>query len=36
MNYEVTFKPRSIKDGKKIPNNELEDIFKKIEIMKTG
>ncbi len=30
MHYEVRFKPRALKDGKKIPNRELTRIFEKI------
>ena len=29
--YEIRFKPRAIKDGKKIPNQELARIFEKIK-----
>ena len=35
MTYEIEFKPKSIKDIKKIPNPELGNIFEKIEMMKT-
>ena len=35
MTYEIEFKPKSIKDGKKIPKPELENIVDKIEMMKT-
>ncbi len=31
MQYEIHFKPRALKDGKKIPTQELVRIFKKIE-----
>ena len=31
MQYEVRFKPRALKDGKKIPNHELNRIFEKIK-----
>ena len=31
MDYEIRFKPRALKDGKKIPNNELARIFEKIK-----
>ena len=31
MQYEIRFKPRSIKDGKKIPEKTLARIFEKIE-----
>ncbi|MCZ7673286.1 MAG: type II toxin-antitoxin system RelE/ParE family toxin [Chloroflexi bacterium] len=30
MDYEIRFKPRALKDGKKIPNQELARIFEKI------
>ena len=33
MQYEIRFKPRSLKDGKKIPKRELERIFEKIEAL---
>ena len=33
MQYEIHFKPRSLKDGKKIPKRELERIFEKIEAL---
>jgi mRNA interferase RelE/StbE len=36
MDYEIRFKPKSLKDGKKIPKNDLENIFDKIEFMKIG
>jgi mRNA interferase RelE/StbE len=36
MDFEIKFKPKSLKDGKKIPKNDLENIFDKIEFMKTG
>ena len=35
MTYEIEFKPKSIKDGRKVPKPELENIFYKIEMMKT-
>ena len=35
MNYEIGFKPKSIKDTKKIPNPDVENIFSKIEMLKT-
>ena len=35
MTYEIEFKPKSIKDGRKIPKPELENIVNKIELMKT-
>ena len=31
MQYEIRFKPRALKDGKKIPNQELARIFEKIK-----
>ena len=31
MKYEIRFKPRALKDGKKIPNQELARIFEKIK-----
>jgi mRNA interferase RelE/StbE len=31
MQYEIRFKPRALKDGKKIPNQEIARIFEKIE-----
>ena len=34
MHYDVRFKPRAIKDGKKIPGIELEKVLLKIEAMK--
>ncbi len=33
MQYEIRFKPRSLKDGKKIPKKMLASIFKKIEAL---
>lgn len=36
MDYEIRFKPKSLKDGKKISKNDLENIFEKIEYMKIG
>ena len=33
MTYEIEFKPKSIKDIRKIPKPEQENILKKIEIM---
>ena len=30
MDYEIRFKPKSLKDGKKIPKNDLGNIFEKI------
>jgi mRNA interferase RelE/StbE len=33
MRYEIRFKPRALKDGKKIPLNELVRIFEKIEAL---
>jgi mRNA interferase RelE/StbE len=36
MDYEIRFKPKSLKDGKKIPKNDLEKVFDKIEFMKIG
>jgi mRNA interferase RelE/StbE len=33
MRYEIRFKPRALKDGKKIPSNELVRIFEKIEAL---
>jgi mRNA interferase RelE/StbE len=36
MDYEIRFKPKSLKDGKKIPKNDLGNIFDKIEYMKIG
>jgi mRNA interferase RelE/StbE len=35
MTYEIEFKPKSIKDGRKVPKPELENIVDKIEMMKT-
>ena len=35
MTYEIEFKPKSIKDIRKVPKTELENIFEKIEMMKT-
>ena len=35
MNYEIGFKPKSIKDTKKIPKPDVENIFSKIEMLKT-
>ncbi|RLA07817.1 MAG: type II toxin-antitoxin system RelE/ParE family toxin [Gammaproteobacteria bacterium] len=34
MNYNITIKPRAIKDGKKIPKKILDNIVKKIKMMK--
>ena len=34
MRYEIQIKPRAMKDGRKIPKNELGSIFEKIENMK--
>jgi mRNA interferase RelE/StbE len=31
MRYKIEFKPQAIKDGKKIPTNNLKRIFEKIE-----
>jgi len=31
MHYEIRFKPRALKDGKKIPSHELAHIFEKIK-----
>ncbi len=31
MQYKIRFKPRALKDGKKIPNQELAHIFEKIK-----
>lgn len=33
MQYEIRFKPRALKDGKKIPNQELARIFEKIKAL---
>jgi mRNA interferase RelE/StbE len=33
MQYEIRFKPRALKDGKKIPNQELAHIFEKIDAL---
>lgn len=33
MLYEIRFKPRALKDGKKIPKQELIRIFEKIQEM---
>jgi mRNA-degrading endonuclease RelE of RelBE toxin-antitoxin system len=30
MRYEIRFKPRALKDGKKIPKHELVRIFEKL------
>ena len=35
MTYEIEFKPKSIKDIRKVPKLELGNIFDKIEMMKT-
>jgi len=35
MIYTVSFKPKSLKDGRKIAKNDLESIFEKIDYMKT-
>ncbi|HCE43353.1 MAG TPA: plasmid stabilization protein [Lentisphaeria bacterium] len=35
MTYEIEFKPKSIKDIRKVPKTDLEYIFEKIEMMKT-
>jgi len=34
MQYKIRFKPRALKDGKKLSKKELERIFEKIENMK--
>jgi len=34
MQYEIYIKPQAIKDGKKIPKNDLVRIFTKIEDLK--
>lgn len=34
--YTVEFKPRAIKDGRKIPPSQLERIFEAIERLSTG
>jgi len=36
MQYEIRFKPRALKDGKKIPNQELARIFEKIAALENG
>ena len=36
MQYDVEFKPRSLKDCKKIPHSELKRIFDSIEEMSCG
>jgi mRNA interferase RelE/StbE len=33
MQYQIRFKPRALKDGKKIPNRELARIFEKIKLL---
>jgi mRNA interferase RelE/StbE len=33
MRYEIRFKPRALKDGKRIPKHELVRIFEKIEAL---
>ena len=33
MQYEIRFKPRSLKDGKKIPKKILVRVFEKIEAL---
>lgn len=33
MPYEIRFKPRALKDGKKIPHEELAHIFEKIKAL---
>lgn len=33
MHYDIRFKPESLKDGKKIPNQELARIFEKIKAL---
>ncbi len=33
MQYEIRFKPRALKDGKKIPKRELDRIFEKVEAL---
>jgi len=35
MTYQIEFKPKSIKDLRGIPKPELENIFEKIELIKT-
>ena len=34
MEYKVEFKPKSLKDSKKIPQDKLKQIFSKIEEMR--
>jgi mRNA interferase RelE/StbE len=36
MQYEIRFKPRALKDGRKIPNEELVRIFEKIKTLEDG
>ncbi len=36
MKYEIQIKPQAIKDGKRIPKNDLTKIFEKIERLKDG
>ena len=36
MQYEIQIKPLAIKDGKRIPKNDLRKIFDKIEGLKDG
>ena len=33
MQYEIRFKPRALKDGRKIPTQELVHIFEKIKAL---
>lgn len=33
MQYEIRFKPQSLKDGRKIPKHEMSRIFEKIEAL---
>jgi len=36
MRYEIQIKPQAIKDGKRIPKNDLRKIFTKIDALKDG
>ena len=36
MNYKIEFKPRTLKDCKKIPKSQLTHIFEQIEKMSGG
>jgi len=36
MQYKIQFKPRALKDARKVPKNELKYIFERIEDLKNS